>query len=316
MSRQFDDVMLGSIELFCLAAELQSFTAAATAASLTPAAVSRSIGRLEDRMGVRLFVRTTRRIRLTEGGRTYLAHCRQALNQLAEAGRELTGQQAEPSGVLRMSVPTPLGHYRVLPLLPAFRARYPLVQVDVQMSNRNIDLIADGFDLAVRARAQPDSGLVARKLMDAPLVVVAAPAYLARAGVPQGPQDLLQHECIQFRLPSTGLAPPWALRVDGADLDLPTQGGYSCTEDLLGTVTLARAGAGLVQTYRFIVEDDLRTGALVEVLPGCAGRSRPFSLLYPQNRHMPRRVRVFVDFLMEALASEGPAAQATGPSGC
>jgi len=107
MARQFDDVMLGSIELFCLAAELQSFTAAATAAGLTPAAVSRSISRLEDRMGVQLFVRTTRKIRLTDGGHAYLLQCRQALDQLAEAGRELTGHQAEPSGVLRISVPTP-----------------------------------------------------------------------------------------------------------------------------------------------------------------------------------------------------------------
>lgn len=306
MGREFDDVMVGSIELFCLAAELQSFTAAATAAGLTPAAVSRSIGRLEDRMGVRLFVRTTRKIRLTDGGRAYFAQCRQALNQLAEAGRELTGQQTEPAGVLRISVPTTLGHCAVLPLLPAFRARYPQVQVEAQLSNRNIDFIADGFDLAVRARVQPDSGLIARKLMDAALVVVAAPAYLRRAGTPHTAQDLAQHECIQFKLPSTGLPVPWALRVDGTDVDLPTQGGYACSEDLLGVVTLARAGAGLVQTYRFIVEEDLRSGTLVEVLQTCAGRSRPFSLIYPQNRHMPQRVRVFVDFLTQALAHPAP----------
>jgi DNA-binding transcriptional LysR family regulator len=302
MARQFDDVMLGSIELFCLAAELQSFTAAATAAGLTPAAVSRSISRLEDRMGVQLFVRTTRKIRLTDGGHAYLLQCRQALDQLAEAGRELTGHQAEPSGVLRISVPTPLGHCRVLPLLPAFRKLYPQVRVDVQLSNHNIDFLADGFDLAVRGRTPPDSSLIARKLMDAPLVVVATPAYLAQMGTPRSPQDLAQHECIQFTLPSTGLPIPWALRVDGVDVDVATQGALSCSGDVLATVTLVRAGAGLLQTYRFIVEDDLRTGALVEVLPHCAGRSRPFSLLYPQNRHMPRRVRVFVDFLTQALA--------------
>src|SRR5690349_20868378 len=134
MSRQLGDVMLRSIELFCLAAQLESFTAAANQAGLTPAAVSRAIGRLEARMHVRLFVRTTRRIRLTEAGRVYYAQCKEALNQLLEAERALTGLQAEPAGVLRISMPTSLGHHCLLPLLPAFRQRYPKVQIDVQVS--------------------------------------------------------------------------------------------------------------------------------------------------------------------------------------
>lgn len=252
-------------------------------------------------MQVRLFVRSTRKIRLTDGGRAYFAQCRQALNQLTEAGRELTGQQSEPAGLLRISVPTPLGHCCVLPLLPAFRALYPKVQVDVQLSNSNIDFAADGFDLAVRARPQPDSGLVARKLKDAPLLVVATPAYLQRAGTPQTLGDLVRHECIQFVLPSTGLPVPWVFTQDSKDVDLATAGGYACSGDLLATVTLARAGAGLLQTYRFIVEDDMARGTLVEVLQPYAGRSRPFSLIYPHNRHMPLRVRVFIDFLASAI---------------
>lgn len=301
MSRQFDDVMVGSIELFCLAAELESFTGAATQAGLTPAAVSRAIGRLEERLQVRLFVRSTRKIRLTDGGRSYLAHCKQALNQLLEAERELTGRQGAPAGVVRISVPTTLGHYGLLPLLPGFRQRYPQVRIDVHLSNRNIDFIADGFDLAVRARAQPDSGLVARKLLDAPLVVVATPAYLAQAGKPMALEDLAGHECIQFVLPSTGQRVPWAFCQNGQEVDIVTDGGYTCSEDLLGGATLARAGAGLLQTYRFIVEDDLKSGALVELLTPFAGRSRPFSLIYPANRYMPLRVRVFIDYVLHAL---------------
>lgn len=314
MTRQFDPVMLGSIELFCLAAELESFTAAATQAGLTPAAVSRAIGRLEARLQVRLFVRSTRRIRLTEGGRAYLAQCRQALNQLVEAERELTGRQAAPAGVLRISVPTTLGHHGVLRLLPGFRHRYPQVQVEVHLSNRNVDFIADGFDLAVRARAQPDSGLVARKLMDAALVVVAAPEYLAQAGRPVTLDDLAQHECIQFVLPTTGQRVPWAFRLDGQDVDVNTDGGFTCSEDLLGVVTLARAGAGLLQTYRFIVEEDLARGELVELLQPYAGRSRPFSLIYPANRHMPLKVRVFIDHVLAALGN-GPLQSAQHPPG-
>ena len=303
MNRQFDDVMLGSIELFCLSAELESFTAAAASVGITPAAVSRAVARLEERLQARLFVRTTRKIRLTEGGRAYFAQCRQALNQLSEAERELTGTQAEPAGVLRISAPTPLGHYRLLPLLPAFRLRYPKVRVDVQLSNHNVDFTAEGFDIAIRGRNPPDSGLVARRLMDAPLVAVAAPEYLKRAGTPQTLEDLAQHECIQFELPSSGQMVAWSFRRDGEDVEITTQGGLHCSGDLLATITLARAGGGVLNTYRFIVEEDLRRGTLMEILQPFAGRSRPFSLLYPQNRHMPLRVRVFIDYLTQAMAA-------------
>lgn len=301
MGRNFDGVMVSSIELFCLAAELESFTAAANAVGLTPAAVSRAVARLEERLQVRLFARSTRQIRLTEAGLSYHTQCRQALNQLAEAERGLSARQKEPAGTLRISMPTSLGHCRVLPLLPLFRSRYPQVHVDVHLSNHNIDFVADGFDLAIRARAQKDSGLVVRKLMDAPCVVVAAPSYLRRAGVPNSLDELSAHDCVQFVLPSTGVTAPWMFRVNGKNIDLPTHGSYSCSDDILGPYTLCKAGAGLAQTYRYIVEEDLRSGALVEVLKPFAGRSRPFSLLYPGKRHMPQRARVFVDWLLEAL---------------
>lgn len=302
MKRQFDDILLGSIELFCLAAELKSFTAAAIEAGVTPAAVSRSISRLEERLGVRLFVRTTRQIRLTEPGQTYFEQCREALGRLVEAERQVTGQQAAPSGVLRISIPTPYGHYRVLPLLARYRALYPQVQIEVHLSNRNIDFAEDGFDLAIRVRPPPDSNLIARKLEDAGLVVVATPEYLRRNGRPEVLADLRGHECIQFELPSSGRRIDWVFKEQGADLDLPTSGSYCLSDDLLGCVTLARHGAGLLQTYRFIVEEDLRAGTLVEVLHQFAGRSRPLTLLYPQNRHVPLRVRSFVDFLVGELA--------------
>jgi DNA-binding transcriptional LysR family regulator len=298
MKRQFDDVLLGSIELFCLAAELSSFTAAATAAGVTPAAVSRSVARLEERLGVRLFVRTTRQIRLTDGGRVYFEQCRQALSQLSEAERQVSGAQAKPSGPLRISAPTPYAHYRLLPRLGEFRRNYPDVTIDIHVSNRNIDFADEGYDLAIRGRAPADSSLIARKLEDAELVLVASPAYLKRAGKPKSLADLAKHDCIQFDLPSTGKRIPWPFMQDGAQVDLATEGGLSCSEDVLGIVTLARSGAGLVQTYRFIVEQDLASGALIELLPQHGGASRPFILLYPHARHLSLRVRTFVDFLM------------------
>lgn len=305
MARHFDDVMLGSIELFCLSAERGSFTAAAAEASLTPAAVSRSIARLEARLGVRLFTRTTRHVALTAAGEAYFAQCRQALNQLVEAERAAGGAQAVPSGTVRFSLPTPYAHHRVLPLLPAFRAKHPGIRLDVHVDNRNVDFAAEGFDLALRARVLPDSGLVARKLEDAGLVVVATPAYLRRHRTPRTPADLAAHDCIRFALPSTGQPIHWQFRADDADLEVPVDGGILCTQDVLAAVTLARHGGGLLQTYRFIVEDDLARGTLKEVLAPYAGRSRPMSLVYPAQRHMPLRVRVLIDFLVARLSGAG-----------
>lgn len=307
MARQFDDLRLGSIELFCLTAQHRGFTAAARAAGLSAAAVSRSVARLETRLGVRLLMRTTRQVRLTDAGQRYFDQCRQALGQLVEAEREAAGRQLAPSGLVRMSLPTSYGHYRVLPLLPAFMREHPGVELDVQLANRNVDFTTEGFDLAVRARSLPDSGMVARKLEDAALVVVAAPAYLRGRRRPRCIDDLAQHECLRFVQPNTGQPVPWLLRHDGRIVEHAVAGRLRCADDILGPLTLARAGAGVLQTYRFLVDGDLRDGRLVELLPECAGASRPFSLLYPADRHMPLRVRVLIDFLVGRLA---PAAAA------
>lgn len=300
MNRQFDDLMLGSLELFCAAAELGGFTAAATAAGVTPAAVSRTVARLEERLGVRLFVRTTRQIRLTDAGQAYYEQCRQVLNQLVEAEREVSGRQVSPSGLLRISVPTTYGHHRLLPRLPAFRERFPDIRVDVHVSNRNIDFAAEGYDLAVRVRAPADSTLIARHLEDAELVLVAAPDYLRRRGEPRSLEDLDRHDCIQFELPSSGRAIPWLFREGGQDVERLTTGSTSCSDDVLAGVTLARHGAGIFQAYRFTVEEELGQGRLVELLQPWGGRSRPFNLLYPHQRHVPLRVRCFLDFLLNA----------------
>nr|WP_093100993.1 LysR family transcriptional regulator [Pseudomonas sp. Z003-0.4C(8344-21)] len=299
MKRHFDDLQLGSIELFCLAAEAGSFTAAAQLAGVTPAAVSRSILRLEQRLGSRLFARTTRSIRLTEAGRNFFLQCSQALTQLVEAQQEVMGAQTTPSGLLRISLPTTYGHHRILPLLPKFRALYPQVSVDIHLGNRNIDFVGEGYDLAIRVRAQPDSSMIARLLEDAKLVVVASPDYLQKAGTPQTLEDLVQHDCIQFELPSSGRRISWLFQENGEDREVMSDGGYSCSDDVLGGVTLAKHGAGVFQTYKFIVEKELAEGSLIEVLQPYAGRSRPYTLLYPHGRYVPQRVRAFVDFLLQ-----------------
>lgn len=303
MARAFDAMQLGSIELFCRAAELGSFTAAAAAAGVTPAAVSRSVGRLEARLGVRLFVRTTRQIRLTDDGRVYYEQCHQGLLQIADAGRLVAGQQVVPAGALRISAPTTYAHYRLFPMLPRFVAAYPKVQIEISVSNRNIDFVDEGFDVAIRLGTPQDSRLVARKLEDATLGLFASPDYLKRNGTPKNLPDLKRHDCIQFVLPSTGRPLPWLLREGGEEVERTLGGSVKVFDDVLGCFNHARAGGGVVQIYHFIAVDAVGRGELVEVLKRCGGRTRPFSVLYPQNRHMSARVRAFVDFLVSQVGT-------------
>ena len=299
--RNFDSIMLSSVELFCLAVEKGSFTAAAHTAGLTPAAVSRSIQRLEKRLGIQLFQRSTRKINLSTAGSMYYEACRDALSRLSEAERQLTDLHQQPTGLIRLSLPTTYGHYRVLPLLAAFKQRYPFIDFDLHIGNHNIDFVEDQFDLVIRARETKQLNFVSRPLEHAALVVVASPNYLATHGTPQQIEDLEQHNCIQFYLPSTGQQVPWLFEQNGQTISLLTQGSYRCSDDILSTVTLARHAAGIVQTYRFLVEDDLATGRLVEILSPFVRHHRPFSVVYPANRHLSHRVRVFIDFLVEQL---------------
>ncbi len=299
MAHGFDDVQLGTLEIFCAAAELGSFTAAAKARKVTPSSVSRAIGRLEERLGAQLFVRTTRSVRLTDVGRLYAERCERALADLADAERDIGGRHSATTGQVRVSVPTTYAHYRLLPRMNAFRLRYPGIRVDLHVSNRNVDFVGEDFDGVVRVRVPPDSQMVVRKLEDAPLVLVAAPSYLARTGVPLAVAELEAHECIQFELPSSGRPIPWPLLVAGQIVDVPTRGSLSCADDVLAGVTLAVAGVGIFQAYRFVVEDALADGRLVEVLPETRGATRPFNVLYPHAKRLPARVRAFIDFLLE-----------------
>lgn len=305
--RSFEPVQLGSIELFCRAAELGGFSAAATALGVTPAAVSRAVARLEARLGVRLFERSTRRVRLTPDGAQYFAQCRDALGQLAEAERSLAGRQQAAAGVLRVSVGTVYAHHRLLPLLPSFSAEHPDIALDLQVSNRNADFVDDGVDLAIRLDEPRDGRVVAHKLEDASVGVFASPAYLARHGEPTTLDELAAHRLIPFVRPSTGRAMPWLFRgPDGEPLSLDLHGGTSAAahrvhDDALAAVGWAAAGGGLVQTYHFVARAPAYRDQLREVLQPYAGRSRPYHLLHTPNRHPSARVKAFVGFLKRSL---------------
>ncbi len=214
MSRKFD--YLGDVEVFITVVEHGSFTAAAVALSTTPSVLSRAVSRLEVRLGRQLLQRTTRRVGLTEAGRIYLEQARSAFSLLDEAERDGRGQGGDLTGRVRISVPTTFGHYCLPPLLARFSRHYPRVKVELNITNRNVDLIAEGFDLAIRLGQMPDSGFVARKLQDAALLLVASPAYLQRMGMPQTLDELQQHMCLPFIMPRTGRIAPWVFRMGDA----------------------------------------------------------------------------------------------------
>ncbi|EOY5737326.1 TPA: LysR family transcriptional regulator [Enterobacter ludwigii] len=295
MSRKFD--YLGDVEVFIAVVEHGSFTAAAVALSTTPSVLSRAVSRLETRLGRQLLQRTTRRVGLTEAGRVYLEQARSAFSLLDEAERDGQGQEGDLTGRVRMSVPTTYGHYRLPPLLAQFSQHYPRVQVDLNITNRNVDLIAEGFDLAIRLGQMPDSGLVARKLEDAALLLVASPAYLDRMGTPQTLDDLHRHMCLPFILPRTGRIAPWVFREDERDVDWLPVSPIETSDDVLGVVSLAEHGMGICQSYEFIVRDRIQRGQLVEVLPHLRGRSRPFSVIFAPHRRQSAATRAMIDLL-------------------
>lgn len=280
--------------------ETGNYTQAAQRLGLSPAAVSKAIARQEASIGIALFRRTTRSMQLSPPGRVFYEECKKALALLEQAERSLSQHQKEPEGRVRISVPTTYGHYRVLPLVGEFTALHPRVELEVNVSNENVDLVAGRFDLAVRMGEIRDSSLIVRKLEDAELGVFASPSYLERHGFPEQPSDLEQHVCLGFVRPSSGRTIRWAFADKaGRPFDLEPGKQLCCSGDFLGCVMLARHAAGVVQAYRFLVEDDLREGRLIEVLRPFAGRSAPFSLLQPPGQSTTLAARLFADMLVE-----------------
>ena len=297
MARRFDH--LADVEVFVTIVEKGSFTDASIALSTTPSVLSRAITRLEARLGTQLLRRTTRRLSLTEAGRSYLEQTRAAFCLIDDAERVIQGQSGTITGRVRLSVSSTYGHFRLPQKLADFAAEYPQVNLDVSITNRNVDLVAEGYDLAIRLGQLPDSGLIGRKLEDAPLRLVASPGYLMLNGTPQTIDDLARHRCLPFIMPSTGRPAPWLFSVGGKEIEWTPEGTIRVLDDVLGVLSLADAGMGICQTYDFIVRDRIERGTLVELLPKTVGRTRPFSLIYPPHRSLSGATRALIDFLLK-----------------
>ncbi|MEQ1567337.1 MAG: LysR family transcriptional regulator [Myxococcota bacterium] len=280
---------------FCRTFEAGSFTAAAARLGQTPAAVSRAVGRLERRLGARLFRRTTRRLRPTPEAEEFYARCVVALTSLREAERALGGDEVL-RGTLRLSVPTTVGISHLLERMTGFGDRFPELRLDVQVANHSVDFVREGFDLAVRQGHIDDAGLVVRRLGDPELAVYASPGYLEAHGAPTSIADLASHRVIPFVMPRTGRVLPWSLR--GPTAEWVPDGPIRCLDDPQALLALARADLGLVQTYRFVAARDLKLGAVREVLEDRGGATRRFSIVYPVTARTAA-VRAVAAFLAE-----------------
>jgi DNA-binding transcriptional LysR family regulator len=274
------DVSLSLLAAFCAAYREGSFAGAARVLRLRPAAVSRAVAKLEEQLGVALFRRTTRSLRASAAADRYFEEVSPALEQLARAEQALHAK-GPLRGRVRISLPSTWGLFRVMPSLGAFARAHPQVALDVQVSNRVVDFVREGFDLAVRLGPIDGASLVARRLSEAPLGCYASPEYLAARGVPRTVDELAAHTLLPFVLPRAGQVLPWLMAAP--DREVIPDGPYRVFDDPLGLVSLARAGVGICQTFRFMAERDVRDGTLVEVLPAHGGRVRRFSLVYPRQ---------------------------------
>ncbi|MBS7809197.1 LysR family transcriptional regulator [Variovorax sp. PCZ-1] len=288
-------------------ADSGSFSAAANALGLTPAAVSKNVAALEAHLKLRLFNRTTRRLALTEEGRTFIAQARIGMQALEDANA-LAAQGAQPEGLVRVNSAVGFGRRYVLPLLPAFFKAYPQVRVELNLNDNQVDLVQGGFDVGIRGGSQPPEGMVARKICNIPAVLAATPRYLKAHGIPQTPSDLAQHQLIRVKF-LNGRMPPWPFKGSSkaqgiSAVDAPAQLLLSDPEVVLDAALLH---IGIARLGRHHASEALARGDLVEVLPKLhVGGDASMALFYPHRAGLAPRVRVLVDFLLERFKEMPP----------
>lgn len=296
---------LSNLESFIRSAEAGSFSAAARRLGLTAAAVSRNVARLETRLGLRLFHRSTRHLTLTESGERFFREAGAGMETLERALANVSVAASQPSGTLKLSMSPSFGADYVVPLLPEFMARFPAVVLDLHLENRPVDLIQEGFDAAIGGGFELPSGVVARELARAHVVAVASPAYVARAGKPRVPKDLVEHDGIVLRSPSSGRIRAWPLRSragEHAGVELRTRVLINDPESVCRCALL---GLGIAFIATMNAVQHLRSGALVRLLPDWHADIGPISLYFSGRQRLPAKTRVFVDYIVDECRSRG-----------
>ena len=288
---------------FAAAARNSSFAKAARELSQTPSTIAKSIGRLESQLGVKLFHRTTRQVSLTADGQQLFSQCQRILDEVELLRSAAAGARGEPSGLLRIEAPLTYGKRVVLPVLAKLLERHPRLRIDARLSDQVSDVIREGLDAVIRTGALGDSRLVARQIGQQSLVVCASPAYLERHGTPRIPADLGQHQCLLFRMPSSGRDRPWQFRTDGDIVEVQPDSRLRLG-DGEALVDAAIAGLGIAQVPDYMVADAHGAGRVVEVLSEFRAPPIPISVVYPTSRMLPPRVRVLIDALSERGAAK------------
>ncbi|NNA58152.1 LysR family transcriptional regulator [Pseudomonas koreensis] len=286
---------LQAMRAFRCIVECRGFSAAAERLDTTHSTISRQLQQLESELGTRLINRNTRRFSLTTAGQQYYAACVDILERLDQAALAVGQAHESPSGVLRISAPMVIGTLELASWLPAFQQRYPEIEVDLSCDDRFVDLIAEGFDVALRICGPlADSSLVARLLTVSDLLLVASPAYVARNGLVRQVRELAEHQLLAFAGGSG-----WVL-TDARGMTTPVSAQGRFKADSISSLhAAALAGVGIAAFTRATVQDDLLSGRLVQILPNCSLGQRHYYALYPHARHVALKVRVFVEFMLE-----------------
>jgi DNA-binding transcriptional LysR family regulator len=300
---------LSGLAVFVQTAQAQSFVATGRAMGISSSAVSKSISRLEERLGVRLFQRSTRSVRLTSEGEVFLERCQRILGELEAAEHELSTMTQLPRGRLRVGLPYAGG--LVLPLISEFMKRFPDIELDLDFSDRLTDVIDEGLDVVIRGGELSDSRLMSRRIGTFRVCLVAAPLYLAERGVPSKPVDLAEHACLHYRYPSSGKLEPWPLRHASS-----TAGGLApplsmVSSNMDALLHMVQEGRGITCMPDFAVKNAVANGGLQLVLDSYMTRSSTFRVLWPSSKQMTPKVRVFVDFVI-ANFGQGLVSKASG----
>ena len=300
---------LKQIESFAAVSTKGSLTAAALAEGVAPAVIGRRIDALEERLGVKLLVRTTRRITLTHEGSAFLEDCQRVLAELGSAEASVSAGGVKASGHLRVTAPAGFGRRHVAPLVPAFIAAHPDVSLSLNLSDRVVDIVNEGFDCAIRVGDLPDSSLVSVRLAENRRLCVAAPAYLQRAGTPAAPAELSRHQCLTLSSDASQTR-GWAFKVNGEVTHLRPSGPLDCSD---GQVVhgWCLQGLGIAWRSTWEVESDVAAGRLVAVLDAFAAPANGIFAVFPQRKHLPLRVRLWIDFIKH---SYGDPAYWRGPT--
>lgn len=296
---------LTGIVAFARSASMGSYTAAARVLGISPSAVSKSVQRLEQRLGVRLFTRTTRSLTLTPEGRDLYERALRLLREAEEIEQAAVAARSEPAGVLKVAASLPMGAHLLGPALPRFRERHPKLSVDLRLNDRLVDIIEEGVDVAIRVGELADSRLISRQLAPHRVCAFASPDYLRRRGTPKHPEDLVQHDCVNFRYQSSGQALRWPFRLGGRIVEItPDPGIVADGSDAVAAVLVAGGGIGISPTY--LAASYVRRGELVPVLHTFAVQRSVITALWPESRRASPNVRAFLTFLDEVFPSPAP----------